>query len=149
MKVRFLIATLCGIAWISSPAIANDFGPADFPGDVEVGMPKSYHDAWCRQLKKECRVQFSGRSMTVEGYRGITREQLLGFRSDADGGERYFYVRYLNSQNQETTALFMFVHQGAAAEFGQALARWYEQDPRPYPNYRLPNSQGPQDTQGR
>jgi hypothetical protein len=149
MKKNVIWALIVGIAWPTSPISAADFGPADFPGDVEVGMPKSYHDAWCRQLNKKCRVQFSGRSMTVDDYKGITREQLLGFRSDADGGERYFYVRYLNSQKQETTALFMFVHQGAAAEFGQALARWYEQDPRPYPNYRLPNSQGPQDTQGR
>ena len=27
--------------------------------------------------------------------------------------------------------------------------RWVDQDGRPIPNYKLPNSQGPQDTQGR
>ena len=27
--------------------------------------------------------------------------------------------------------------------------RWQKQESRPIPNYRLPNSQGPQDTQGR
>lgn len=126
----------------------SDLGPADF-GEVEAGMPSSYHDAWCRQLHKECRVTFSGRSMRVDNYKGITREQLQGFRTAQDGGERYFYVRYLNSKGKITNALFLFVHDKAATEFGYALGRWYEQDPRPVPNLRYPNSQGPQDTHGR
>ena len=137
---------------ISSPlAIAQDFGPADFPGDTEKNAPKSYHDAWCRQLEKECRVIFSGRRMTVEGFRGIEREQLIGFRTERDikGKERYFYVKYLNNRGFESTALFMFVKKKASREFGLALSRWYEQDPKPYPNYRYPASQGPQDTHGR
>lgn len=126
----------------------SDLGPADF-GDIEEGGPRSYHDAWCRQLRKECRVTFSGRTMKVDNYKGITREQLQGFRSAEDGGEHYFYVRYLNSKGKMTNALFLFVHGQAASEFGYALSRWYEQDPRPVPNLRFPNSQGPQDTHGR
>jgi hypothetical protein len=145
--MHFLFAFILVFASIVNWARADDFGPADFPGEVESGMPLSAHDAWCKQLNKECKVKFQGRSMHVEGYKGITREQLIGFRSDADGNERYFYVKYLNSSGQDATALFLFVHKGAAAEFG--LARWYEQDSKPYPNYRYPNSQGPQDTQGR
>ena len=128
---------------------ADSLGPADFPGDVMQGMPESYHDAWCKQLKKKCRVKFSGRSMTVDNYSGITREQLIATRHTWDGNEKYFYVSYKDSRNQERVALFLFVNWKAANEFGKALARWYEQDPRPYPNYRYPNSQGPQDTQGR
>ena len=145
--MRLLIAFFIVFGSISNRAWAKDFGPADFPGKVESGAPHSVHDAWCKQLNKECRVKFQGRSMTVEGYKGITREQLLGFRSDSDGKERYFYVKYVNSSGLNTTALFLFVHKAAAAEFGLALSRWYEQDSKPYPNYRYPNSQGPQETQ--
>ena len=147
--MRFLIAFILIVGSTTNWARANDFGPADFPGEVESGMPLSVHDAWCKQLNKECKVKFQGRTLTVEGYKGISREQLLGFRSDSDGKERYFYVKYINSSRQNTTALFLFVHKAAAAEFGLALSRWYEQDSKPYPNYRYPNSQGPQDSQGK
>ena len=132
--MHFLFAFILVFGSIINWARADDFGPADFPGEVESGMPLSAHDAWCKQLNKECKVKFQGRSMNVEGYKGITREQLIGFRSDADGNERYFYVKYLNSSGQDTTALFLFVNKGAAAEFGLALSRWYEQDSKPYPN---------------
>ena len=148
MKQLILVfAALIGLS--IAPVFANDFGNADFPGEIEVNAPKSYHDAWCRQLKKNCRVRFNGRSMQVEGFKGIKREQFLGFRTEIDGRERYFYVNYMNSRNKKTTALFLFTHRKAAREFGLALARWYEQDPKPYPNYRYPNSQGPQDSHGR
>ena len=38
---------------------------------------------------------------------------------------------------------------GAQTEFIRAIGRWLKQASRPAPNYRLPASQGPQDTQGR
>ena len=162
-KVRNLLAPIaCIISLGFQPALAeiaefpgqeideqSNFGPADFPSDIEEKMPSSYHDAWCKQLRKKCIVRFSGRSMKVDGYKGITREQFLGFRTALDGNERYFYVRYLNARKKPATALFLFVHHQAANEFGLALARWYDQDPRPVPNFRYPNSQGPQDTHGR
>ena len=37
----------------------------------------------------------------------------------------------------------------AQANFVKAFLRWKNQTPDPVPNYRYPNSQGPQDTQGR
>ena len=37
-----------------------DFGDADFPVDMFKDGPKSYHDAWCRTLKNECRIRFQG-----------------------------------------------------------------------------------------
>jgi hypothetical protein len=134
----------------SGISLAQELGPADFPAsEVGKSMPETIHDAYCRQLGRECRIRFKGVSMSIDGYNGITRDRFLGFRSSADGEERYFYVRYLNSKGQEQEALFLFVNWGAASEFGQALARWYEQDARPRPNFRFPSSQGPQDTQGR
>ena len=128
---------------------STELGPADFNRNVEQGMPSSYHDAWCKQLNKNCRIKFSGRSMTVDDYEGITREQLIGFRSSLAGGERYFYIRYISKKKIPMNALFLFINTEAAYEFGAALGRWYEQDPRPVPNFRYPNSQGPQDTHGR
>jgi len=151
-KILVILMTLTST--LTSVSNAQDFGPADFPGDIEKDSPMSYHDAYCRQLKRECRVRFNGSKMTVEGFKGIEREQLLGFRTEQEGGAsysrtRYFYVKYLNSRGEESTALFIFVKNEASREFGQALSRWYEQDPKPYPNYRYPASQGPQDTHGR
>jgi len=134
---------------LSNICAAQSLGPADFPAEVESGMPESFHDAWCKELKKTCRVRFSGRRMWVDDYAGISREQLESVRIDSDGNERYFYVGYQDKLGNKRIALFMFVHYRAAREFSAALSRWYEQDPRPYPNYRYPNSQGPQDTQGR
>ena len=130
-------------------ALANNLGPADFPADIEKHGPRSYHDAWCRQLNKKCRVVFSGRDMTVEGFSGISREQLIGFRKQREKKNRYFYVRYLNRDDVEVTALFLFSNRLASQEFGLALVRWYEQDPRPFKNFIYPNSQGPQETHGR
>ena len=147
LNIAIIIITTQGLNIRAS--FAQDFGPADFPAEIDAGMPRSYHDAWCRQLKKECRVRFEGRAMTVEGFKGIEREQLLGFKSDQEARERYFYVRYRNSNGNPSTALFLFVHDQAANEFARALSRWYSQDPMPGPNFRYPNSQGPQDTHGR
>lgn len=131
-------------------AMAGEFGGADFPASTKELMPKSKHSVYCRELNKTCEVRFENKSMTVAGYQGIDRSQFLRFRSDKDGHEDFlFYVDYIDGMGQPVTALFILSHQRAAREFGVALARWYEQDPRPYPNYRYPNSQGPQDTQGR
>ncbi len=128
---------------------SSDFGEADFPGVVEDELLVTYHDAWCRRMGEKCRVKFTGRTMQIDNYRGITREQLRSFRTTADGNERYFYVRYLNSKGKATTALFLFANDAAATEFGQALSRWYEQEPRHQPNFRFPNSQGPQEKHSR
>ncbi len=153
--MKRLVLPLLAVLALPVAVNANDFGNADFPSDVEVGSPKSYHDAFCRQLNRKCRVRFTGRKMFVEGFKGIERNQLIGYRSKTDievflgTMERYFYVDYMNSKGEKSTALFLFTHTGAAREFGLALARWHAQDPRPQPNYDFPNSQGPQDTHGR
>ena len=46
-------------------------------------------------------------------------------------------------------ALFLFANFKAQSNFTKALLRWIDQKTQPIPNYRLPASQGPQDTQGR
>ena len=46
--------------------VKAEFGDADFPIGLFEDGPKSYHDAWCRQIKNECRVRFQGKAMWVK-----------------------------------------------------------------------------------
>tara|TARA_Y100001968_G_scaffold273639_1_gene266409 strand:- start:212 stop:835 length:624 start_codon:yes stop_codon:yes gene_type:complete len=155
-KFFFSLVFLIGIPFLT-PLLSNELGNADFPGELEEQGARSYHDPWCRELKRKCRVRFQGRKMWVEGFKGIDRSQLISFRFRRDGGhygqdvhgEKYYYVKYLGENGKTFNALFLFADNTAAQEFGNALSRWYEQDSRPYPNFREPGSQGPQDTQGR
>ena len=144
-KSVFLFLALLGA---SSPAKA-DFGDADFPTEIFDNGPMSYHDTWCRNIKNECRVRFQGSGMWVEGQGGIQSDQYLAYRSDRDGREFYNYIRYRSKNGQEKTALFLFTKRTAHHDFIRALFRWKRQVAQPVPNYRLPASQGVQDTQGR
>ena len=142
---RLLIGSL-----IASPLTARaDFGDADFPSDAFSSGPKSYHDAWCRKIKNECRIRFQGAGMWVEGQGGIQSNQYLGFRYDLDGREYYNYLRYRSSTGEPRVALFLFTHPVAQNEFLRAFFRWKRQAAQPIPNFRLPASQGPQETHGR
>ena len=91
-KLKYILLPLTLLV-VTSPSKA-DFGDADFPSSAFSDGPKSYHDAWCRRIKNECRVRFQGSGMWVEGQGGIQSNQYLGFRFDRDGGETYNYVRY-------------------------------------------------------
>ena len=149
----FLIAGL--FAFISP--LKADFGDADFPAGLFNNGPKSYHDGWCRFLKNECRIRFQGNAMWVEGVGGIYLDQFANYRYDTDrpnqaffgSGEHYNYITYTSKNGVKREALFLFANSKAQKDFSRALMRWVDQDGRPIPNYKLPNSQGPQDTQGR
>ena len=78
LKLPILLLALLALA---SQAKA-DFGDADFPSGMFEDGSKSYHDAWCRKIKNECRVRFQGSGMWVEGQGGIQSDQYLSFRSD-------------------------------------------------------------------
>ena len=141
----FLIASL-----ISIPLpVKADFGDADFPIGLFENSPKSYHDAWCRFIKNNCRVRFQDKAMWVEGQGGIKRSQFIRYRYDTDGVEHYNYISYLAKDGTNREALFLFLNRSAQRGFLRAFLRWEKGQPQPTPNYRLPNSQGPQDTQGR
>ena len=146
-KVFLLIAIALGTSLLS-PAKA-DFGDADFPTGMFDDGPKSYHDAWCRKIGNKCRVRFQGPAMWVEGQGGIQRDQLIRYRYDIEGGEYYNYITYKSKGGQQREALFLFAHNGAQQNFLRAFMRWKRQVARPIPNYRLPASQGPQETHGR
>ena len=148
MKRLKLPILLLALLALSSQAKA-DFGDADFPSGMFEGGSKSYHDAWCRKIKNECRVRFQGSGMWVEGQGGIQSDQYLAYRSNRDGREFYNYIRYRSKNGQEKTALFLFTKRTAHHDFIRALFRWKRQAAQPIPNYRLPASQGVQDTQGR
>ncbi|KGG24351.1 hypothetical protein EV11_0822 [Prochlorococcus sp. SS52] len=88
--------------------------------------------------------------MWVEGQGGIQRSQYLGYKFDLEGQEYYNYISYKSNNGKERKeALFLFAHAKAHREFQRAFIRWTQQEASPIPNYRYPNSQGPQDTQGR
>lgn len=137
-------------------AVKADFGDADFPIDLFKDGPKSYHDAWCRTLKNKCRVRFQGPAMWVEGQGGIQRDQLISYRHNQDtagawggGNDHYNYISYISKSGVRREALFLFKNRNAQREFFTAFIRWKRQEALPIPNYKYPNSQGPQDTQGR
>ena len=146
MKRYILLASLL---FVSPSAVLADFGDADFHSSATSGGPRSYHDAWCRRIKNKCRIRFQGDGMWVEGQGGIRVNQYLGYRYDVDGNETYNYIKYRSDNGEEKQALFLFVNQQAQSEFVRAFLRWKKQTSQPVPNYRLPASQGVQDTQGR
>lgn len=147
MKRLLLLASLAAVL-IPSRALA-DFGDADFPLGTFDDGPKSYHDAWCRKVNNECRVRFEGAAMSVEGQGGITSDQFITFRVDRDGNEFYTYLTYKKKNGSKQRALFLFANQSAHMDFVRALITWRRQDLDMRPNYRLPASQGPQETHGR
>jgi len=141
---------LLSLAILSSPLkVLADFGDADFPPGMFDDGPKSYHDAWCRKIKNECRVRFQGAGMWVEGQGGIQSDQYLSYRYDRDGNETYNYIRYRSKSGQVKQALFLFSNPSSQRDFIKAFFRWKRQVAKPIPNYRLPASQGPQETHGR
>ena len=144
-----LFSFLIGIIILSPLSVKADFGDADFPAGIFNDGPKSYHDAWCRYIKNKCRVRFQDDAMWVEGQGGIYRSQFLKYRYDWDGNEFYNYVTYKDSNGQNRVALFLFTNRKAQGEFIRGFFRWKDQESKPIPNFRLPNSQGPQDTQGK
>ena len=148
MKKTFLIIFFLSCPFFTSTANA-DFGDADFPVGIFKDGPKSYHDVWCRKLKNKCRVRFQGPAMWVEGQGGIQLDQFLRYWSDMDGNEFYNYISYLSKTGEEKQALFILSNFNAQRDFLRAFLRWKKEISKPIPNYRLPNSQGPQDTQGR
>lgn len=148
--IKGFLAKLCLASAVALPGAAfADFGDADFPLGAFNEGPKSYHDAWCRKLKNQCRIRFQGPGMWVEGQGGIQSNQYLGFKYDIDGNEYYNYLRYVSSSGEPRVALFLFANPVAQNEFLRAFFRWKKQVAQPIPNYRLPASQGPQETHGR
>ena len=61
----------------------------------------------------------------------------------------YNYITYRSKTGEEREALFIFTETQDHSEFLRAFLRWKNQESKPIPNYRLPASQGPQNTQGR
>ena len=151
MKQILPLLAITSLLSAFSPALA-DFGDADFPQGMFKDGPKSYHDGFCRKLGNKCRIRFQGPGMWVEGQGGIQSSQYIRYRQEIEGGEWYQYYNYISykSKNgQEKQALFLFTKGEAQRAFIKDLFRWKRQKALPIPNYRYPNSQGPQDTQGR
>jgi hypothetical protein len=82
----FKLLSIASIFFVCQLKVKADFGDADFPNDLFENSPKSYHDAWCRKIKNECRIRFQGKGMWVEGQGGIQRSQYVGYRYAFEGG---------------------------------------------------------------
>ena len=148
MKLRLNALLITAAIGLCSPAKA-DFGDADFPIGMFDNSPQSYHDAWCRKIKNKCRVRFQGPAMWVEGQGGIQVSQYVRYRYDSEDYDHYNYITYKSKNGQEREALFLFVHYKAQQNFMKAFSRWKKAQSLPSPNYRIPSSQGPQETHGR
>ena len=159
MNKKILYAILISFFSIGIHSVRAEFGDADFPIGTFEYSPKSYHDAWCRRIKNECRVRFQKDAMWVEGQGGIYRNQFVKYRYDYEttggglfggyGREHYNYVTYKSKDGTVREALFLFANDRAQQNFIKSFLRWEEANYEPIPNLRLPNSQGPQDTQGK
>ncbi len=144
---RFIFLLAISLAF--PKAAMADFGDADFPIGLFMNSPKSYHDVWCREIKKTCRVRFQGPAMWVEGQGGIQISQYLLSKYEHEGGDHYNYLIYKSKDGIKKQALFLIRSNKAQRDFFKAMSRWKRQESLPIPNYRLPASQGPQDTQNR
>ena len=111
--MRFFKALLIATLLTVSHQSKADFGDADFPLDNFDNSPKSYHDAWCRYIKNDCRVRFQRDAMWVEGQGGIYRSQFVrySYESDTNAGfiistEHYNYITYRSNNAELRQALF-------------------------------------------
>ena len=136
-----------------------DFGDADFPIGFFSNSPKSYHDAWCKNIKNECRVRFQKSAMWVEGQGGIHTSQFISYRLHTEVStvgifqsptyKFLNYISYKSKNGQLREALFIFANSEAQTNFVKAFLRWRKQTNSPVPNYELPSNQGPQETHGK
>ena len=85
MIKKFILIFVLSFSSIFFGDVKAEFGDADFPIGLFEDGPKSYHDAWCRKIKNECRVRFQGKAMWVEGQGGIELNQFISYKYDVDG----------------------------------------------------------------
>ena len=130
-RVLSIVGIFC-FSLIASPAL-SDLGNAEIPVNSRESYPETSHNALCSSINQDCVVTFKDARMSVDGSKGIERHQLIGFRTEFDRQETYFYIDYSSATGAKRTALFLFHNRKAAAYFGQALSRWYKQDPNSYP----------------
>ena len=146
---------------ISFPPLHAEFGDADFPDNYFDNSPKSYHDAWCRSTRNECRIRFQGPAMWVEGQGGIYIDQYEGYKYSQEKkglgfalgpgnvAKHFNYLFYKTKDGAQKQALFLFINDKSQKAFISSLIRWRKQDKTPLPNYIFPADQGPQTDKGR
>lgn len=80
----------------------------------------------------ECVIRFEGGRMTVDGSKGITREQVKGlaFHWGSDVS-KYIDVVYATSEGKVSIAQFGFRYGNVAKQFINALVRFMSGDAQP------------------
>ena len=104
---------------LGSPAIA-DLGPA------ETEVTETF-DTYCGKRGNDCRVTFESGRMRVNDGKGISRDQLVGFKYTGpdlcvfSSPDLPWVVSYRNSSGEIKTAKIIFRHGPTNIRFGQAL----------------------------
>ena len=129
-------ALLAGAQIPSSTAMAGDMGRADIQTRNDLPL-KSDFNAQCvgpmdRWEGPECVVRFDGARMTVDGSKGITREQVKGlaFHWGSDV-RKYVDVVYVTADEKVSIAQFGFRYGNVAKQFIHALVRFMGGDAKP------------------
>ena len=102
-----------------------DLGTADTSTNQEF-------DAWCAKPKNDCKVVFADGLMKVGDSAGIRPSQVVGLRTDYEKrgfwdrtpGNYYYpvyYVDYRKSDGSVGYGKFLFINEGAAQRFWDAL----------------------------
>jgi len=119
-----------------SAALAGDMGRADIQNRNDLPL-KSEFNALCvgpmdRWQGPECVVRFEGGRMTVDGSKGITREQVKGlaFHWGSDVS-KHIDVVYATSEGKVSIAQFGFRYGNVAKQFINALVRFMSGDTQP------------------
>jgi len=155
MNKLLLIAPLMLSITSLQSVSSNQFGISDFPGVIQKDSVNQYHKAFCPQLERTCNISFTERSMIIEGFNRIEREQLISFKAKdkvkVDGmwdmkANKSFHIRYLNTYGNQVNAIFVFTDWRATQKFGLALAEWYEIEPITINDSQTPVNNQPRST---
>ena len=112
--------------------VKADFGDADLPVETINKGSQTFHDAFCLEVQKKCRVVFQRDAMWIEGQGGIKLNQFISYRSEIKrpffyGRGFYNYITYKSKDGDDKEALFIFINNDAQYKFMRKLRSWIDQ----------------------
>lgn len=126
--MKFLLVSLI---LLSAPAFAADLGPADLKPKKEKPSSPTSLTAWCVNKYADCDVSVNNGAITVNQKHGLDQNRILSWERidtfrDSSGfiGPHHLYIykiKYINSQENISTAKFMFQNSSSSDEFYQNL----------------------------
>ena len=126
--MKFLLISLM---LLSAPAFAADLGPADLKPKKEKPSSPTSLTAWCVSKYADCDVSVNNGAITVNQKHGLDQNRILSWERtdtfrDSSGfiGPHHLYIykiKYINSQENISTAKFMFQNSSSSDKFYQNL----------------------------